>query len=114
MREAKMRASISTAVEHYTDRRIFKVPLEQAWHPEDEDIRTEAYEKGLVSLCYGGMIDWSDPKFGTYSAVYERWLQEHGEEEAPGKNPNIKMLNHLRNNMRPGDIVIASQCNGGG
>lgn len=108
---AKQRPAKANSQADYSDRRVFKVSLGRAWSPEDEEIRTEAYEKGLVSLGYGGMIDWSDPKFGTYDAVYKRWRQEPGEEETTGKNPNIEMLNQLRNNMRPGDIVIASQGN---
>lgn len=108
---ARQRPAKANTQADYSDRRIFKVSLGRAWDPEDEDIRTEAYEKGLVSLGYGGKIDWSDPKFGSYNAVYDRWREEPGEEEATGKNPNIEMLNQLRNNMRPGDIVIASQGN---
>ena len=108
---ARQRPAKANTQADYTDRRIFKVSLGRAWDPEDEEIRTEAYEKGLVSLGYGGMIDWSDPRFGSYNAVYERWRQEPGEQDATGKNPNIEMLNQLRNNMRPGDIVIASQGN---
>ena len=108
---ARQRPAQANTQADYTDRRIFKVSLGRAWDPEDEEIRTEAYEDGLVSLGYGGMIDWSDPKFGTDNAVYERWRQEPGEENASRKNPNIEMLNQLRNNMRPGDIVIASQGN---
>lgn len=108
---ARQRPAKANTQADYTDRRIFKVSLGRAWDVEDEEIRTEAYEKGLVSLGYGGMIDWSDPTFGTYNAVYERWRREPGEEDATGKNPNIEMLNQLRNNMRAGDIVIASQGN---
>ena len=106
---ARQRPAGANKQADYTDKQIFKVSLGRAWYPEDEDIRTEAYEKGLVSLGYGGKIDWSDPKFDTHSAIYERWRQEPGEEEATSHNPNIKMLNQLRNNMRPGDIVIASK-----
>lgn len=108
---ARQRPAKANKQADYSDRRLFKVSLGRAWSPEDEEIRTEAYEKGLVSLGYGGMIDWSGPEFNTYNAVYERWRQQPGEEDVTGKNPNIEMLNQLRNNMRPGDIVIASQGN---
>lgn len=108
---AKQRPAKSDQRTDYSQRRIFKVSLGQASNPEDDDIRTEAYEKGLISLGYGGQIDWSDPQYSTFNDVYERWRQVKGEEDATGKNPNIEMLNQLRNNMRSGDIVIASQGN---
>jgi hypothetical protein len=108
---ARQRPAKASQPTDYSERRIFKISLGRAWDPEDEEIRTEAYEQGLISLGYGGMIDWSDPKFGTYEAVYERWREEPDQEEVTGKNPNIKMINQLRNNMRVGDIVIASQGN---
>jgi hypothetical protein len=108
---ARQRPAKSDKQTDYSDRRIFKVSLGQASNPEDDDIRTEAYEKGLISLGYGGLIDWSDPKYNTYEAVHKRWREEPGEQDATGKNPNIEMLNQLRNNMRPGDIIIASQGN---
>lgn len=108
---ARQRPAKASQPNDYSERRIFKISLGRAWDPEDEEIRTEAYEQGLISLGYGGMIDWSNPTYGNYSAVYERWREEPGQEQVTGKNPNIEMINQLRNNMRVGDIVIASQGN---
>ncbi|GAA6159193.1 hypothetical protein NBRC116589_13670 [Ruegeria sp. HU-ET01832] len=95
----------------YSDRKIFKISLGRAWHAEDEPIRSEAYEKGLISLGYGGEIDWSDPLYDSFEKVGEKWRSEPGESEATGKNPNIEFINQLRNLMRVGDIIIASQGN---
>ena len=108
---ARQRPAKTSQSKDYSNRRLFKISLGRSWDPEDEDIQTEAYEQGLISLGYGGMVDWSDPKFADYDAICLRWRQEPAQDRATGKDPNIKMINQLRNTMRLGDIVIASQGN---
>ncbi|PRY21276.1 dynein-related subfamily AAA family protein [Aliiruegeria haliotis] len=108
---ARHRPATTSGTSDYSNRRVFKVSLGQAWSPEDEPIRREAYEKGFVSLGWGGRIDWSDPKYADVSAIQNRWREEPGEQDANKLNANIEMINQLRNSMRTGDIVVASQGN---
>ncbi|WP_254430385.1 AAA family ATPase [Ruegeria arenilitoris] len=108
---AKQRPARLTSQSDYSDKKVFKISLGRAWNPEDDNIRAEAYEEGIISLGYGGEIDWSDTAYSSFRAIAERWREEPGEAEATGKNPNIEFINQLRNELRVGDIVVASQGN---
>lgn len=92
-----------------TGKRVFKVSLGRANVAEDAYLRDECLVNGEFRLGYGGEIDWSPPQFANWQAIFNRWKEV--DPGAKGGNPNVVQINQLRNEMRVGDVVIASKGN---
>lgn len=91
----------------FTGRQFFKMSLGRA--RGGSHIYDAAIEGGYVALGWGGDIDWSDPKYSDYEAVFDRW-----QEKKPGTSGiagDISQLWRFRSSMKRGDIVIVSDGN---
>lgn len=97
------------ATRSWRDRQVFKMSLGRSGQEEGSRIFREAIEGGYVALGWGGDIDWSDPRYKEFSAIFERWREDHP--EATGYDSNVKQLYALRSWMTPGDLVIISDGN---
>jgi 5-methylcytosine-specific restriction protein B len=98
----------SGASAHYEigGRRIFKMSLGRAGL--EEHIYDAAIEGGYIALGWGGQVDWSDPKFEDYRAVFDRWNQDHP--GTSGNSGNIAQTWCFRQ-MKEGDLVVVSDGN---
>ncbi|WP_226637850.1 AAA family ATPase [Novosphingobium profundi] len=86
-------------------RQVFKMSLGRAGI--EEHIYEDALETGVISLGWGGGIDWTD--HDTYEAIHARWNQDH-----PGTNGNdgnISQTYRFRVSMKVGDLVLISAGN---
>ncbi|PHO01886.1 hypothetical protein CSC82_21275 [Rhodobacteraceae bacterium 4F10] len=91
--------------------RVFKVSIGEAWDEEKDDIREACFDGGFVAIGYGENIDWSDELFRSRAEILKRLQQVTGMENATGHDATVKSVQRLRNDMRTGDIVIASKGN---
>jgi len=85
-------------------RKLFKMSLGRA--SDDDQIYDRAIEGGYVVLGYGGDVDWSDPKFDDWSAIFQRWNE--AEPGTSGNHGDIAQTWTLRAGMQVGDLVIVS------
>ncbi|WP_239026635.1 AAA family ATPase [Novosphingobium decolorationis] len=86
-------------------RQVFKMSLGRAGI--EDHIYEDALETGIISLGWGGGIDWTD--HDTYEAIHARWNQDH-----PGTNGNdgnISQSYRFRVSMKVGDLVLISAGN---
>lgn len=88
-------------------RKFFKMSLGRAG--VDDHIFDAAIEGNFVVLGWGAEVDWSDPRYDEWSAIFERWQQDHP--EATGYDPNVVQMGQFRSSMKEGDLVIVSSGN---
>jgi 5-methylcytosine-specific restriction enzyme B len=89
------------------NRQFFKMSLGRAG--TEDHIYDAAIEGGYIVLGWGGEVDWSDPRYEDYQAIFDRW---NGiEPGTKGNSGNISQVWRFRGSMREGDIVIVSEGN---
>jgi 5-methylcytosine-specific restriction protein B len=96
---------------HLIDRnnKIFKMSLGRSSAAEDDVIYQDAINGGYVVLGWGGEVDWSDPRYDDWTAIKERWRQDHP--AASGNDPNMSQMYAFRINMQIGSLVVISDGN---
>ena len=104
-------AERSRKVHGIGSRRIFKVSLADpnSWgrHAGDDPVFAECIDSGCVLLEFGGEIDWSDALYDDQNAVRERWREDQNP-DATAYDTDVQAILRFRVEMKPGDIVIAS------
>lgn len=90
-----------------TGRGFFKMSLGRAGL--EDHIFDAAIEGGYIALGYGGEVDWADPQYDDYQAVFNKWNEI--EPGTSGNSGNISQVWRFRGSMREGDIVIVSDGN---
>lgn len=88
-------------------RQFFKMSLGRAG--AEDHIYDAAIEGGYIVLGWGGEIDWSDPRYEEYQAIFDKWNEI--EPGTKGNSGNISQVWRFRGSMREGDIVIVSEGN---
>jgi 5-methylcytosine-specific restriction enzyme B len=88
-------------------RGFFKMSLGRAGL--EDHIFDAAIEGGYIALGYGGDVDWADPQYDDYQAVFNKWNEI--EPGTSGNSGNISQVWRFRGSMREGDIVIVSDGN---
>ena len=92
-----------------SERKVFKMSLgDSGARDESQIIFDECIENGYVLLNYGGKVDFTDARFDTPEGI-ENLLHELPEDQKPeGQNPDTirEYINHLRNEMKNGALVI--------
>ena len=58
-------------------------------------------------LEYGGNIDWSASRYDDWNEIWERWKEDRNP-DATAYDTDIQAMWRFRTEMRPGDIVVAS------
>jgi 5-methylcytosine-specific restriction enzyme B len=89
------------------DRQFFKMSLGRAG--AEDHIYDAAIEGGYIVLGWGGEVDWSDPRYEDYQAIFDKWNEI--EPGTKGNSGNISQVWRFRGSMREGDIVIVSEGN---
>jgi len=74
----------------------------------EDQIYDDAIEGGYIVLGYGGEVDWSDPRYESYQAVFDRWNEI--EPGTSGNSGNIAQVWRFRS-MKEGDLVIVAAGN---
>ncbi|MGB8841780.1 MAG: AAA family ATPase [Aliidongia sp.] len=92
---------------NFTDRKFFKMSLGQA--RTETHVYDAAIAGNYIVLGWGGNVDWSDPKYNEYRAVFDRWQEE--KPGTSGKSGDISQVWCFRSSMKKGDIVIVSEGN---
>ena len=104
-------AELARVVRHEAGRTIFKMSLgdPKSWGaaPEKESVFDECMENGYVLLEYGGNIDWSDRRYNNWKEIRERWRTDRNP-DAGARDADLGAMWRFRTEMRPGDIVVAS------
>ncbi|PWG03525.1 hypothetical protein DF286_12060 [Sphingosinicella humi] len=90
-----------------TGRQIFKMSLGRSG--SEDHIFEAAIEGNYVALGYGGDVDWSDPRYDDYQAIFDRWNEI--EPGTHGGSGNISQVWRFRCSMCEGDIVVVSEGN---
>lgn len=88
-------------------RQFFKMSLGRAG--SEDHIYDAAIESGHIVLGWGGEVDWSDPRYDDYQAIFDKWNELN-----PGTNGNdgnISQLWRFRSSMKEGDIIIVPDGN---
>ena len=92
-------------------RRIFKMSLgdPKCWGGTARSgaVFFECIENGCVLLDFGGDIDWSDSRYDGWELIRDRWKADK-DPDATAHYTDIQAMWRFRTEMRPGDIVIAS------
>ena len=92
-------------------RRIFKMSLgdPKSWSgtPQTGGIFAECIDSSCVLLEYGGDIDWSGSRYDDWNEIWERWKEDRNP-DATAYDTDIQAMWRFRTEMRPGDIVVAS------
>ena len=92
-------------------RRIFKMSLgdPKSWGgtANGSSVFAECIDRGCVLLDRGGDIDWSESRYDDWQEIWERWRTER-EADATAYNTDIQAMWRFRTEMKPGDIVVAS------
>lgn len=89
------------------DRQFFKMSLGRAG--AEDHIYDAAIEGDYIVLGWGGEVDWSDPRYEDYQAIFDKWNEI--EPGTKGNSGNISQVWRFRGSMREGDIVIVSEGN---
>lgn len=89
-----------------TGRRVFKMSLGRAG--SEDHIYDAAILGGYAVLGWGGLEDWSDPKYENYQEVFDRWNQI--EPGTSGNSGNIAQIWRFRS-MQKGDLIVVSEGN---
>ena len=92
-------------------RRIFKMSLgdPKSWGgtTEGSAVFAECIDRGCVLLDRGGDIDWSDSRYDDWQEIWERWRTDK-DADATAYDTDIQAMWRFRTEMKPGDIVVAS------
>jgi 5-methylcytosine-specific restriction enzyme B len=88
-------------------REFFKMSLGRAG--SEDHIYDAAIEGHYIVLGWGGDVDWSDPKYDEYQAIFDKWNELHP--GTHGSDGNISQLWRFRSSMKEGDIVIVPDGN---
>ena len=92
-------------------RRIFKLSMgdPKSWGrtPGSDPVFAECIDSGCALLEFGGDIDWSDARYDDRDAVRQRWRQDKNP-DATAYDTDVQAIWRFRVEMRPGDIVVAS------
>ena len=95
-----------------TGRRIFKMSLgdPRSWSETsgNESVFGECVDNGYVMLEYGGNIDWSDRKYDKCKEILDLWRTAQNA-NASMHDTHLQAMWRFRTEMRPGDIVVASE-----
>lgn len=90
-----------------TGKRCFKMSLGRAG--SEDHIFDAAIDGNYIVLGWGGEIDWSDPRYENFQAIFDKWNEiEPGTSGIAG---NISQLWTFRSSIKLGDIVIVSDGN---
>lgn len=88
-------------------KQFFKMSLGRAG--SEDHIYDAAIEGNYIVLGYGGDIDWADPKYDEYQAIFDKWNELNP--GTHGTDGNISQLWRFRSSMNIGDIVIVPDGN---
>ncbi|MBX7540312.1 AAA family ATPase [Qipengyuania sphaerica] len=88
-------------------REFFKMSLGRAG--SEDHIYDAAIEGNYIVLGWGGDVDWSDPQYDGYQAIFDKWNELHP--GTHGSDGNISQLWRFRSSMKEGDIVIVPDGN---
>ena len=92
-------------------RRIFKMSLgdPKSWGGTSATTAafTECIDTDCVLLDYGGDIDWSASLYDDWKEIRDRWRTDR-RPDATAYDTDIQAMWRFRTEMRPGDIVVAS------
>lgn len=92
-------------------RRIFKMSLgdPKAWGgtPESSAVFAECIDNECVLLEVGGDIDLSGARYDGWQEVRDRWWADKNP-DATAYDTDLQAMWRFRTEMRPGDIVVAS------
>lgn len=88
-------------------REFFKMSLGRAG--SEDHIYDAAIEGNYIVLGWGGEVDWSDPRYDDYQAIFDKWNGLHP--GTHGSDGNISQLWRFRSSMKEGDIVIVPDGN---
>jgi hypothetical protein len=88
-------------------RQFFKMSLGRAG--AEDHIYDAAIEGDYIVLGWGGEVDWSDPRYEDYQAIFDKWNEI--EPGTKGNSGNISQVWRFRGSMREGDVVIVSEGN---
>ncbi|TMM44977.1 AAA family ATPase [Qipengyuania marisflavi] len=95
----------SSALTLDPQRSVFKIALGD--RGSEEAAIQEALDREIITLGWGGSIDWSAPKYEEFSAILHKWQSEVNP-DATGKDSNVEQLFALRSWMQEGDYVVVS------
>lgn len=87
-------------------RRVYKMSIGRAGL--ENEIYDAAIAGGYAAIGWGGKVDWSDPKYREYPAVFDKWNEI--EPGTSGNSGNISQVWRFRS-MRPRDIIVVSDGN---
>lgn len=102
-RAAVQRAASESSLD--TKRSVFKIALGDRNH--EEALILDALAEDVITLGWGGDIDWSAPEYDDLQEILERWRREK-DPDASGKDSNVEQLFALRSWMQEGDYVVVS------
>ena len=92
-------------------RRIFKMslgdPKSRGGTRQTAAIFAECVDSECVLLEYGSDIDWSASRYDDWNEIWERWKEDRNP-DATAYDTDIQAMWRFRTEMRPGDIVVAS------
>lgn len=92
-------------------RRIFKMSLgdPKSWGgtPESSAVFAECIDSECVLLDHGGDIDWSSSRYDDWKEISDRWRTDRNP-DATAYDTDLQAMWRFRTEMRPGDIVVAS------
>jgi hypothetical protein len=75
----------------------------------EDHVYDAAIDGNYIVLGWGGEVDWSDPKYDDYQAIFDKWNSI--EPGTSGNSGNIAQVWRFRAGMKEGDIVIVSEGN---
>lgn len=88
-------------------RAVFKMSLGQANDPHSAWVFEESIEQGCAIFGFRD-VDWSDPRFVNRDAILEELQNRFPAERVTGQMGMVKSTNYFRNDLKKGDIIIAS------
>ncbi|MCY4592276.1 MAG: AAA family ATPase [Alphaproteobacteria bacterium] len=100
-RKVPARSATPFTLDH---RRVFKMGLGNPTAASEQGIFQECVDNGCVLLGWGGNVDWSDPTFGQYNNILERWKIE--DDRATGYDSNVKFIHCFRNTLTKNDLIV--------
>lgn len=89
------------------ERTIYKMSLGRAGTAEGNLVFKECIESGYILLGWGSHVDFSECQ--SYDQIKNKLLLDHPKAESP--DSQARYVEVFKNEMRPGDIVVASQGN---
>ena len=102
-RAAVQRATSESSLD--TQRSVFKIALGDRNY--EEALILDALDEAVITLGWGGDIDWSASEYDDFQEILDRWRREK-DPDASGKDSNVEQLFALRSWMQEGDYVVVS------